>query len=58
MPKTYTVEEIADYISGWTMGEYDEVEEMGQYILKNALTQLRNDQDGIEAVRERKKNQQ
>jgi hypothetical protein len=46
----FTVDEIADYISGWAMGPYDSVREIGQYVLKNALSQLECDQDGISAV--------
>ena len=47
----YTVEEIAKYIAGWTMGSFDEVRKLGQHVAHNALHQLRDDQDGIEACR-------
>ena len=52
--KTYTIQEIASYISGWAMGDFGEVEKIGKYVLQNALSQLECDQDGIEAVRQRK----
>jgi hypothetical protein len=51
----FTVDEIADYISGWAMGPYDSVREIGQYVLKNALSQLECDQDGISAVIQHKR---
>lgn len=44
---TFTIEEIADYITGWVSGSYGEVEKIGESVLKNALHQLRDDQDGI-----------
>jgi hypothetical protein len=50
----YSIEEIADYISGWSMGPYESVHEIGQAVLLNALSQLQCDQDGIAAVRARK----
>jgi hypothetical protein len=50
----FTVEEIAQYISGWAMGPFDSVREIGKATLLNALSQLRCDQDGIEAVIRRK----
>ena len=43
----YSIEEIADYIAGWHLST-----ESGA--LANALSQLKDDQDGIEAVRKRK----
>jgi hypothetical protein len=49
----YTVEEIAKYIAGWTLGSFDEVRKLGQHVAHNALHQLRDDQDGIEACRKR-----
>lgn len=49
----YTVEEIAQYIGGWTLGSFDEVRKLGQRVAHNALNQLSDDQDGIEAVRQR-----
>jgi hypothetical protein len=52
--QTYTIKEIADYIAGWSMAPYDEVEKIGAATLANALSQLEDDQDGIEAVRQRK----
>jgi len=50
----FTVEEIARYISGWAMGPFDSVREIGKATLLNALSQLRCDQDGISAVIRRK----
>jgi hypothetical protein len=50
----YSIEEIADYISGWSMGPYESVREIGKAVLLNALSQLQCDQDGIAAVRARK----
>ena len=49
----YTVEEIAKYIAGWTLGSFDEVKKLGQRVAHNALHQLRDGQDGIEACRQR-----
>ena len=46
----FTVEEIAQYISGWAMSPFDSVRKIGQYVLQNALSQLECDQDGIAAV--------
>lgn len=51
----FTVEEIASYISGWAMGPFDSVREIGKATLLNALSQLECDQDGIAAVIRRKK---
>ena len=50
----YSIEEIADYIAGWSMGPYESVREIGKAVLLNALSQLQCDQDGIAAVRARK----
>jgi hypothetical protein len=50
----YTVEEIAEYIAGWASGPFEEVERIGVAVLGNALNQLRDGQDGIEAVRQRR----
>jgi hypothetical protein len=50
----YSIEEIADYIAGWSMGSYESVHEIGKAVLLNALSQLQCDQDGIAAVRARK----
>lgn len=50
----FTIEEIADYIAGWSMGSFESVQEIGKAALLNALSQLRCDQDGIAAVMERK----
>jgi hypothetical protein len=48
MNERFTIEEIAEYITGWHLST-----ESGA--LANALSQLRDDQDGILAVRERNK---
>lgn len=48
--KTYTIQEIADYIKGWASGPYESVKEIGEATLKNALNQLECEQDGIAAV--------
>ena len=53
---TFTVEEIARYISGWAMGPFDSVRAIGKATLLNALSQLECDQDGIAAVCARNKN--
>lgn len=50
----FTVEEIAEYLAGWTMGSFDEVAKLGAHVAHNALNQLRDEQDGIMAVRLRK----
>jgi hypothetical protein len=50
----YTVEEIAEYIAGWATAPFDEVEKVGKAVLLNALNQLEDDQDGIEAYFKRK----
>jgi len=52
--RRYTIDEIADYIAGWSSGPYESVRAIGKATLLNALSQLRCDQDGIEAVCERK----
>jgi hypothetical protein len=52
--KKYTIKEIAEYIAGWTTGEFGSVKEIGEGILLNALNQLEDDQDGIAAVIKRK----
>jgi len=53
--QTYTIKEIADYIAGFTTGEFGTVAEAAKYIYINALNQLEDDQDGIQAVIDRKK---
>ena len=50
----FTIDEIADYIAGWTLGSFDEVAKLGAHVAHNALNQLRDQQDGIKAVRLRK----
>ena len=54
MERKYSTKEIADYISGWVMGKYGEVQKIGEYAMRNALSQLEDEQDGIKAVVERK----
>lgn len=49
MKKTFTINEIAHYIAGWTMGSFGEVQALGKATLMNALSQLECDQDGIAA---------
>lgn len=49
----FSIREIADYISGWATGPYESVQEVGRVVLHNALNQLQDDQDGIDAVRRR-----
>ena len=49
----YTIEEIAKYLAGWTLGSFGEVKKLGQHVAHNALNQLRDDQDGIDACRQR-----
>jgi hypothetical protein len=51
----FTVEEIAEYISGWSSGPFDSVREIGKAVLLNALNQLDDEQDGIVAATSRKK---
>jgi hypothetical protein len=46
----FTIDEIAAYLAGWTMGPYDDIEDLAKKVSVNALSQLRCDQDGIEAV--------
>jgi hypothetical protein len=43
----FTIDEIAAYLAGWTMGPYDDVEDLAKKVSVNALSQLRCDQDGI-----------
>jgi hypothetical protein len=51
----YTIEEIAEYISGWATGSsFDSVRRIGKHVLLNSLSQLKCDQDGIAAVTKRK----
>lgn len=52
--KTFTTKQIAEYIKGWTAGEFGKIEEKAKYIFLNALNQLEDEQDGIEAYFERK----
>ena len=54
--KTYTIKEIAEYISGWATGPFGSAEEIGKGVLLNALNQLEDSEDGIEAFLERKIN--
>ena len=54
--QTYTIQEIADNIAGFTTGEFGTVAEAAKYIYLNALNQLEDDQDGIQAVIDRKNN--
>lgn len=54
----FTITEIADYIAGWTVGSFDEVQKLGAHVASNALNQLRDGQDGIAAVRLRKLHQE
>lgn len=49
----FTVEEIAQYIAGWTMGTFEEVAKVAEGVLHNARTQLECDQDGIAACKKR-----
>lgn len=49
----YTAKEIANYLAGWTTGSFDEVAVLGERVAKNALSQLLDPQDGIEACRVR-----
>lgn len=49
----FTVEEIAQYIAGWSMGSFEEVAKIGAAVLSNARTQLECDQDGIAAQKKR-----
>ena len=46
---TFTIEQIAEYIAGWSTGSFDSVKEIGQAVLLNALSQLQDDRDGIAA---------
>jgi hypothetical protein len=54
--KLYSIEQIADYIAGWSSGSFGEVQKIGKATLLNALSQLNCDQDGIQAVTKRKNN--
>jgi transposase InsO family protein len=47
---TFTIDEIAEYIAGWTMGSFGEVDALAKQAASLALSQLRCDQDGIEIV--------
>ena len=54
---TFSKDEIADYLLGWLdagMGDNQDINSI-YAALKNATSMLGDDQDGIEAVRERKK---
>jgi len=50
----FTIDEIAEYLAGWTLASFDEVAKLGARVAHNALNQLSDDQDGIKAVRNRK----
>jgi hypothetical protein len=54
-PTRFTIEEIAEYIAGWSMSEFGNVEKVGKATLLNALSQLRCDQDGIAAFTKSRK---
>jgi hypothetical protein len=54
LAQRFTIDEIADYIAGWTIGGFDEVQKLGQQVAGNALQQLRHEEDGIAAARSRK----
>lgn len=47
----YTRAEIADFLSGWAYGDFDEVQKIGQRVCQQALFLLRDPQDGIETQR-------
>jgi hypothetical protein len=49
----YTIEEIAEYLSGWASGPYNKVQQISEGVLKNALNQLKDEQDGIETALKR-----
>lgn len=46
---TFTVDQIAEYLAGWTLVPFNEVEKLGANVAHNALSQLRDPQDGIAA---------
>jgi hypothetical protein len=46
--KTYTIEQIRDYLEGWRIGTEND------YMLNNAIEFLTDEEDGIEAVLARK----
>lgn len=52
--KLFTIEDIAEYIAGWASSSFNSVERVGKATLLNALSQLRDHQDGIAAFVERK----
>jgi hypothetical protein len=54
LAERFTIDEIADYIGGWAIGCFDEVQKLGQQVSGNALQQLRHEEDGIAAARSRK----
>lgn len=54
--KTYTTQEVAEYISGWMIAPDDEpVCDAFIAATNNALAMLEDDQDGIQAFLDRKK---
>lgn len=52
----FSRKEIAEYISGWVTAPFDEVSERYKHVYQNAINQLWDDQDGIQAVIHRNKN--
>lgn len=51
----FTIPEIAEYIAGWQMSRGAGIEEEHALFLTNAFNQLTDDQDGIQAVTERRR---
>lgn len=49
----YTTSEIAEYLSGWSMGSFGAVKGIAAATVHNALAQLNDPQDGIEACKKR-----
>lgn len=47
----FTIGEVAQYLAGWSVGEFDEVGKIAKATLHNALVQLRDPHDGIQACR-------
>lgn len=49
----FTIPQIAYYLAGWATGTFGDIQGKGRGHYHNALNQLRDPQDGIEAVARR-----
>lgn len=50
----FSIREISDYLAGFTMGRFGETKSVAEAARLNALSQIRDENDGIEASRNRR----